>query len=77
MSADDAYNSARAAILEAIKNGTTLVADPGGYHMDRIRIPSQHIINPGEGIEPSKREKIHERVKHHSARHWGLRATPL
>jgi 5-methylthioadenosine/S-adenosylhomocysteine deaminase len=36
MTADDAYNSARAAILEAIKNGTTLVADPGGYHMDRV-----------------------------------------
>jgi 5-methylthioadenosine/S-adenosylhomocysteine deaminase len=36
MKAEDSYNSARAAILEAIKNGTTLVADPGGYHMDKV-----------------------------------------
>ena len=36
LTSDDVYNSARAALLEAIKNGTTLVADPGGYHMDRV-----------------------------------------
>ncbi|MBI2185373.1 MAG: amidohydrolase family protein, partial [Thaumarchaeota archaeon] len=36
MTADDVYNSARAALLEGVKNGTTLVADPGGYHMDMV-----------------------------------------
>jgi hypothetical protein len=43
---------------------------------DGIRIPSQHIVDLGGGIEPSKREKIHEQVKHHSAGFEGLRATP-
>jgi N-methylhydantoinase B/oxoprolinase/acetone carboxylase alpha subunit len=38
--------------------------------------PSQRIINIEERIERSKREKIHEQVKHPSARAEDLRATP-
>lgn len=33
---EDVYNSALMCILECIKNGTTTVNDPGGFHMDAV-----------------------------------------
>ena len=33
---EDVYISALAACLEAVKTGTTYIADPGGYHMDQV-----------------------------------------
>jgi len=36
MKPEDAYISALACFVEAIKNGTTCIADPGGYHMEWV-----------------------------------------
>lgn len=36
LTADDVYVAACAAMVEALKTGTTLLADPGGYYMERV-----------------------------------------
>lgn len=33
---DEAYISAMLCFIEAIKSGTTFIADPGGYHMEQV-----------------------------------------